>query len=143
MQKLTDDELIAGLRDAVRRCSERMGGDKSVPFFSIPADPRRDVDLLMSEAAERLERLSDGPATGAGVTYDDDSVVPPCLQHGNPAPTPGADDVERVARAIAEQVYGFGGATTLAHYSSPDIEERHREIARVAIASLPGMRGQA
>lgn len=58
LKPLSEAELIAGLRDAVKRCSERMSGNKEVPFFSIPANPARDIDLLMSEAARRLENYA-------------------------------------------------------------------------------------
>lgn len=51
--------LVANLRDAVKRCSERMSGITQVPFFSIPADRKRDVDLLMSEAADVIEQSLD------------------------------------------------------------------------------------
>jgi hypothetical protein len=44
--------------------------------------------------------------------------------------------VDRVARQIARDVYGFGTAMTLARYSSEAIEEQHRKIAQAAIEAI-------
>jgi hypothetical protein len=71
--EMSDAELAAALRNAVERCCERMGGKMGVRFFSIPADPRNDIDLLMSEAARRIEAIgspSPAPTLQAGTIQE-------------------------------------------------------------------------
>lgn len=49
----TDDELIRGLRAAAESVRTRQ------PLMRIPADHKHDADLLMEEAADRIDALSD------------------------------------------------------------------------------------
>lgn len=67
-------------------------------------------------------------------------LSPETLAKLDPAEREAAIDAG--ARAIAFHIQGFGGAKTLAHYSSKELEEGNRERAEVVLeAALPLISG--
>jgi len=46
---------ISELRDALLKMHARATGDQSAVYMSVPADPRRDADLMLMAALEELE----------------------------------------------------------------------------------------
>ena len=53
------DDLVARARDASERIVNRVMGDgsKAGPMMSIPADEKRDIDIILTHCADRIEAL--------------------------------------------------------------------------------------
>lgn len=64
---LTNEQLVEALKEAAHRVAGIMRNE-SPSLFSIPANPRRDIDLLLLECADRLSHKAE---TEGGVDEDE------------------------------------------------------------------------
>lgn len=146
---MTNTKLPTLLREAERRVNAhvfRRGGDDSLA--SIPANHERDVDLLLIEAADEIERLRAFIGEIAGwpvakwMAYEAKKVL--SESHEPIAQFPAAGEDHPDLRKVSESAEPFEGRRTLEpraardadHCDYPDCEQHWTNVVAQARALL-------
>lgn len=98
-------KTIDEIRAAFMRVHHRACGDDREVYMSVPADPERDADLIVTAAIDELAALREALKKCVEALGEDAQ-----LRHRYPASEPDADCPVCVALAIAEPLLPAGDA---------------------------------